>query len=644
MSAIFGLIKFNNEPVVKQELLQMQAAMDCVRSDVNNIYCIGSVGFGHMQINYSPESQYEKLPAESPDGNIIFTAYARLDYRNELAKKLNIEERELQTLPDSSLVLEAYLKWQKECVHHLLGDWAFAIYNKRERQLFLARDHGGNTGLYYCSNQDYFCFSMSIQGILSLPWIDKTLDTATIGALIATGRRHNSIQTAFKNIFNIKAAHYLDVAKDTEPIQKQYWDIRNIKPVVYGNEEEYIEHFLSLYQESIRSRIRTTEEVGIMLSSGLDSTSVAALAAPILDIQGKKFYSFTSVPIYHDAFEENYPFQTDESKDVQKIADFIGNIKTTFVDARHYSPLGAMERELKEMGHLVNIANNSYWIQNILDLANDQGIKRMLTGQMGNYTVSWENTGYLYKVLNSGKLKEAYGEIVNWKNYNKLEFKDAFIKLILQPFRQRIKGQLGRMNLGKHEAFFEKTTVNMGILDKINISNEIESLEYTPFTLENDPERLRQSLFVSQISEIGLVYNQYRLTKGIECVDPTQDQKLVEFTFGLPYRLWMSKGTNRYLIRKAMEGKIPKNIVECKYKNPQASDIGVRLTNSTELNRFIALTYKNPNIKKFIDVSKLDYHLKELSSNKSILNKRRNAYHILNALTVALFLQSQEQL
>ena len=136
MSAIFGLIKFNNEPVMKEELLQMQAAMDRVSSNVNNIYCSGSVGFGHMQINYSPESQYEKLPTESPCGNIIFTAYARLDYRDELAKKLNIEERELQTLPDSSLVLEAFLKWQKECVHHLYGDWAFAVYNKKNENSF----------------------------------------------------------------------------------------------------------------------------------------------------------------------------------------------------------------------------------------------------------------------------------------------------------------------------------------------------------------------------------------------------------------------------------------------------------------------------------------------------------------------------
>ena len=150
--------------------------------------------------------------------------------------------------------------------------------------------------------------------------------------------------------------------------------------------------------------------------------------------------------------------------------------------------------------------------------------------------------------------------------------------------------------------FFENTFLNFDFINEINISKELKSIDYIPFTFENDPERLSQRLFTSQISEIGLVYNQYRLTKGIECVDPTQDQKIVEFTFGLPYRLWMSKGTNRYLIRKAMEGKIPKNILECKYKNPQASDIGVRLSNSSELERLLALTYKNFYIKKFIDV------------------------------------------
>jgi len=645
MSGIFGIVKFNEEAVLREELIQMQNAMKTTCSTANNIKCIGSGGFGHMQISSSFETQYENLPIISPCGNYLFTAYARLDNRDELGNKLGLSFKEIETVSDTNLVLRSYLKWNKDCVQHLLGDWIFAVYNIKEKQLFLAKDQGGNTGIYFSSNHNYFCFSTSVKGLLSLNWISQKIDKATVIALLVAGRRHKPDQTIFKYIFNVKPAHFLKVNKGDVQKQTRYWDIRDIKPINYNKEEEYIEHFISLYQDAITSRIRTKGEIGIMLSGGLDSSSIAALAAPKLYEQGKKLYSFTSVPMHHDHFEDKYPFTTDESAYVQHIADYIGNIHTTFTKASSYNPLSSMENSLNQMGHLVNMVYNSYWIQDVFDLAKKRGITRMLTGQLGNYTISWESTDYILKDLLQGKINSTYHEILNWSNYNDIKHYEAFKKLVLLPFKQRMKGCLKKFRPVHKSSLFNNTILNTDILKEIDIFKELNELDYIPgYTIEKDPERLRQRLYTSQISEIGLVYNQYRLENGIECVDPTQDFRIAEYTFGLPKKLWVSKGSNRYLIRKAMEGQIPNEILDNKYKNPQAADIGMRMVNLPEIEPIVSMVNTNPEIQQYIDVKKLSFHLKELNSDKSILKKRRNAYSILNALIISLFLVNREQL
>jgi len=639
MSGIFGLVKFNNEPVLEEELIQMQDAMTNVHSAANTLKCTGSAGFGHMQINSSPEAKYEKLPSEDPGGKFLFTAYARLDYRDELGSKLGISKAEMFITPDSELVFKAFLKWDKSCVNHILGDWIFAVYNKRKKELFLAKDHLGNTGIYYSKHKDYFCFSTSVKGILSFNWLNKILDENTIIALLTAGRRHRTHQTVYKNIFNLKATHYISVTKNKNPEQIQYWNIRDIVPVRYKREEEYIEHFLSIYHDAINSRIRTPGEVGILLSSGLDSSSVAAIAAPKLKEQKKVLYSYTSVPLYKDQIPEKFPFQADESEYVQKIADYTGNIETSFVNAKDYSPVRSLIGRIEGMGHMVNISYNSYWIQNIVDLASQKNIKRMLTGQNGNHTISWDGSYYILKMLLEGKLKRSYCEIIDWRNKNNIRTYDAIKRLIALPLKDRLSAYLNRSIKKRNYSLFKNAAIKDSIIDSINISEIFKNLDYVPnYTIENNPERLRQRLFASQISELGLMYNELRLANGVEFIDPTQDKRIVEFTFGLPYSLWISKGTNRYLIRKAMEGKIPKEILDNRFRVPQAADIGIRLAKAPELRSLVALAKKNQNFAKYVDHAKLSYHVDELNSEKSVLRKKLNAQYVLYAIGISWFL------
>ena len=640
MSGIFGIVKFNNEPVYKDELLNMQRAVIYNTSSSNNIIIDHSVGFGHMRINSAPEGHSEKLPAISPCKNYLFTAYARLDYRDELCKKLGVTGSDINKITDTALVLKAFLKWESECVHNLYGDWIFAVYNKRTKKLFLAKDHTGNTGLYYSRYNDYFCFSTSLKSIMAFDWVDRSLDETTILALLTYGGRYKPDQTVYKNIFNIKAASCLTVCKNSENQQRRFWNITDVKSVKYKKEEDYIEHFLSIYSEAIRSSVRTDQgEIGISLSSGLDSSSVASFAAPYLKESGKVLHAFTSIPLFKDKIPDSTPFQADESNWVQQIANYIGNIETSFVRADQYAPLGSVIHGIDEMGHMIKISINSYWLQGIAEEAQKKGVKRMLTGQNGNLTISWNGEGLILYSLLQGKLFKSYKEINDWKRRNQMRNSDVLRKLVASPLKQHVISSFKKTLLSQKDLIFKNTIVNKQIIKEIDIRNALKDIDFIPdYTIEINPERKRQRLFNSQITDLGLMYNELRLAYGIEYVDPTQDRRLIEFTFGIPSSLWLTKGTDRYLIRKAMKGKIPEEIIENKTRIPQSADVGLRLATDTGFEAMTSAIGSDKKIKRYIESEKLLYHIKEIQTDKSILKKRLNAQCFLNAAGVYWFL------
>jgi asparagine synthase (glutamine-hydrolysing) len=152
MSAIFGIFNLDGKPVKLENLERMQQAMAYWGPDGSGVWCEGPVGLGHLMLHNTPESLYETLPLQSETGELILTAGARLDNRDELFRVLKVSPSERASLPDSALILRAYQKWGADCPTHLLGDWAFALWDARHRRLFIARDHYGNTGLYYHQN------------------------------------------------------------------------------------------------------------------------------------------------------------------------------------------------------------------------------------------------------------------------------------------------------------------------------------------------------------------------------------------------------------------------------------------------------------------------------------------------------------
>ena len=137
MSGIAGIYFFGGRPVLPNQLASMLGTLAHRGRDRSGSWNEGSVGFGHRMLWTTPESLTEKLPLQNETKDVVITADARIDNRQELASALVLGER-LQETSDSKLILRAYEKWGERCPERLLGDFAFAIWDRRKQRIFCA--------------------------------------------------------------------------------------------------------------------------------------------------------------------------------------------------------------------------------------------------------------------------------------------------------------------------------------------------------------------------------------------------------------------------------------------------------------------------------------------------------------------------
>lgn len=162
MSGIVGIIYADNRSVESKKLEQMTAKIAHRGLDGIHTWYGEGIGLGHLMLWTTPESVQEKLPLLNTTRYLILTADARIDNRSELIDALNLEKN----ITDSQIILAAYEKWGTCCCEYLLGDFAFAIWEHRQKRLFCARDHLGVKPFFYYHSPEFFIFASEIKSTL----------------------------------------------------------------------------------------------------------------------------------------------------------------------------------------------------------------------------------------------------------------------------------------------------------------------------------------------------------------------------------------------------------------------------------------------------------------------------------------------
>lgn len=224
----------------------------------------------------------EQLPF-TIDENLRIVGDVRLDNRLELVKKLSTRFSAISNAtPDSYLMLYAYKNWGENCLQHISGDYAFAIWNENTSYLFCARDHFGLIPFYYTQIDNRFLFTNFYLSLKDIPELIAELDDDVFRDYLTSGLNRNFDQTIYKKIKKLPPAHQL-IYKDGEIQVSRYWEMpTNIKPVRYKTTKEYVSHFYSLFEQSIKDRTRTNK-VACSLSGGMDSSSITATTKKVLD-------------------------------------------------------------------------------------------------------------------------------------------------------------------------------------------------------------------------------------------------------------------------------------------------------------------------------------------------------------------------
>ncbi len=283
MSGIVGIINLDGAPVDRDLLWRMTDFMSHRGPDDRKIWIEGNVGFGHAMLRTTWEAETERQPL-TLDGRVWLTADARIDGRSDLVHDLESKgcPKSVKAANDAELILYAYHTWGEECIKHLIGDFAFAIWDGPERRLFSARDHFGVRPLYYVNNGDRFVFASSANCLRIHDAVSDELDDLTIADFLLFDLNLEPSRSAFSDIRRLAPAHRLTLPLQTQSLTlNSYWALPIKEEIRYKKRRHYVEHLNDLLLNAVEDRLRTNR-VGMLLSGGMDSGSVAAAARNVI--------------------------------------------------------------------------------------------------------------------------------------------------------------------------------------------------------------------------------------------------------------------------------------------------------------------------------------------------------------------------
>ena len=307
-----------------------------------------TVALGHCSLITTPEAQWETLPLHSESCGLTVTCDVRLDNRAELLEQLHDELERLQVLAalepekigDGALILAAYLCWGENCAAHLLGDFAFAIWDENQQHLFCARDHVGVKPFYYQhAPGERFVFGSEIKAIFQVPEVPRERSEKYIAEyLLFAFADHQS--TAYAQVSRLPAAHTLTVSSREFRLQR-YWDLREVPMQNNLSDAECDERFREILFEAVRCRMRgRAGEVGGFLSGGLDSSSLMCVAREVQRGQTPQGETPALLPVFSTIYDEVR--ECDEREWIHAVLD-MGGLQPNWIHGEERSALMDLE-------------------------------------------------------------------------------------------------------------------------------------------------------------------------------------------------------------------------------------------------------------------------------------------------------------
>ena len=551
---------------------------------------LGNATFGRCLFRLLAEDVFDQQPVIGCDGTAMLVADIRIDNRDALVTRI-ASASEARTWSDSRLLLQAYETWGIGLLDHVVGDFAFAIYDCRQNRVYLGRDPTGQRPLHYRYHQGRFEFASMPVGLLATAQNRRSIDPTKITSFL-DGWSEPRSTSYFKNINRVPPGHYVEFANGALTT-RQYW---NPQPKVLrlGRDEDYVAAFHEQLEQSVKARLRDAGPlVGAHLSSGRDSSAVSAVAARLIASSGGRIIAATGAPRCGFAGKAPPNKLIDESGIAAKTARIHPNIDHVIVRPKR-------SFDFRDCAHLWDYYQEPYpnacnypWLADIDRAFGAAGVSVCLTGDMGNLTISAGGYGFVPNFLAQGSWQSWLREVHDLSRQQKMRWRGAlalsgggFMPPTLWAFLMRVSG---------------RTRV-----DRKPLVRDVWQPQNSANAARSQPPRGFYQQRVSTILNTNVgAYRKGNLAQfGIDERDATSDRRLIEFCLSLPAEQLLKDGVERPLFTRAMTGLVAPEVLAGNLRGLQAADWYADYTRST-LQNYVAAVAENASVAAIIDVSAL---------------------------------------
>ena len=489
-------------------------------TSIHNIESNYEIAFAHRRLSIIDltESGHQPMCDTKGDYWITFNGevYNYIELREELKNKGYI----FVTQTDTEVVLEAYKEWGFECLQKFNGMFAFALFDKKNNQLFCARDRVGVKPFYYSNTDSAFAFASEYKAFIKSKLVAFEINEVQQFDFIVNGNLENTEQSLFKGIYELKPSHYLVYNLNSHTFRiSNYYDLPT-NTLSVKSESEMIDIIEEKLLKSIHLRLRSDVEIGSCLSGGLDSSIIAGVAKHLQP--NKQMKLFTAI----------FPDESfDETNYAKQVADFVGaNWKTVSPTADEFF------RDIESLNYFQDLpiwSTSTYSQHRVMKLAFENKIKVVLDGQGADELFGGYSHHYmaLWKEKISFKsINESKQTIANpYKLFGKVLLKDAFsLSVNYSNYFNSDK---------KHFAKSKNEKLAFTLNDQLTIDYH---------------GRLKSYLKCEDRCSMAF---------GIESRVPfADDLELVNFIFSIEGNMKIQKGISKYLLREASKKYIPNSI------------------------------------------------------------------------------------
>lgn len=536
MSGITGIFNINGHPVSINLLKRMTDIMKHRGPDAEGFWTDNFIGFGHRRLAIIDFSPAAHQPMKNNDGSLIITNNGKVYNFQNLRMELQAKGYRFYSKTDTEVILKSYEEWGERCLLKFNGMFAFCIWDKKKNQLFCARDRYGIKPLYYWCRNGIFIFGSEIKSILQHPAVSTEVSIPALNEYFSFQNIFSDL-SLFKNIKLLPPAHYIIIKLGNTNFFKQvkYWDYNFREEELFSTEEEYIEELSRLFEQAVQRQLISDIEIGSYLSAGIDSGSIACIAAR----------NIPNLKTFTTGFDLSSISGLEIGFDERERAEYLSHIYKT----EHYEVIlkaGDMERVMEKLiWHLEDLRVGQCYPNYYVARLAGKFVKIVLSGAGGDELFAGYPWRYYRAVINDkfdqyiekyyrywqrlipDSLKpkfyqpDIYPEICNYQT------KDVF-KSVIGESQSEISTPEQYINLS---LYFEIKTFLHGLLeveDKLSMAHSLETR--MPF-LDNDLVNFAMKIPIKyKLQNLGEIVRLNENEPGIKTkkyFDATKDGKII---------------------------------------------------------------------------------------------------------------------